>query len=180
MMVLDMAARLSAPLDVRFACLCHDLGKGNTPADVLPRHIGHEQRSVALLKALSERLRAPADCRELAEVVAREHGHVHQCEGLSATALVRLLERLDAFRKPQRMPLIVLACECDARGRLGFEERPYTQGPHLMRAMAAATSVVTAELAQRAMAQGQQGPDIAKAIHRARIDAVAKHQAAQS
>jgi tRNA nucleotidyltransferase (CCA-adding enzyme) len=172
MMVLDMSARLRAPLAVRYACLCHDLGKGNTPADVLPRHIEHEQRSVILLKAMSERLRVPVDCRELAEAVAREHGHVHQCEGLSPAALLRLLERLDAFRKPQRLPLIVQACECDARGRLGFDEKPYPQSAFLLRALEVACQVITADIAQQAMARGQQGPAIAKAIHLARIHAL--------
>ena len=109
MLVLDMAARLAAPLAVRFACLCHDLGKGTTPADVLPRHVGHEQRSVALTRALAERLRAPAECRELAEVVAREHGNIHRCGEFGAGALVRLLERCDAFRKPARLDEILLA-----------------------------------------------------------------------
>ncbi len=102
MMVLDMAARLSAPLTVRFACLAHDLGKGTTPADVLPRHIDHETRSAELLKDVAERLRVPVDCRETAEVVAREHGHIHRSADLSSAALVRLLERCDAIRKPLR------------------------------------------------------------------------------
>ncbi|RZJ26870.1 MAG: multifunctional CCA addition/repair protein, partial [Haliea sp.] len=102
MMVLDMAARLKAPLAVRFACLGHDLGKGTTPADVLPRHIGHEERSARLLKGVCERLRVPTDCRELGEVVAREHGNIHRSGEFGAAALVRLLERCDAFRKPQR------------------------------------------------------------------------------
>ncbi|HEX5373044.1 MAG TPA: multifunctional CCA addition/repair protein [Aquabacterium sp.] len=172
MMVLAMSARLHAPLSVRYACLCHDLGKGTTPADVLPRHIGHEQRSVRLLKELSERIRVPVECRELAEVVAREHGHIHQCLELSPAALVRLLERLDAFRKPQRVPLILQACECDARGRLGFENKPYPQAQWLTRALHAAQSVITADIAADAMAKGQQGPAIAKAIHLARIHAV--------
>ena len=121
MMVLDMAARLSAPLTVRFACLTHDLGKGTTPADVLPRHIGHEQRSARLLKAVAERLRVPVDCRETADVVAREHGNIHRSGELSAAALLRLLERCDALRKPDRFAEVLLACECDARGRLGLE-----------------------------------------------------------
>ncbi|MDG5975593.1 tRNA nucleotidyltransferase [Hydrogenophaga taeniospiralis CCUG 15921] len=119
MMVLDMSARLGATLPVRFACLCHDLGKGTTPADVLPRHIDHEARSAELLKGVCERLRVPVECRELADVVAREHGHLHRSLDLGPAARVRLLERCDAFRKPARFEDIVLACECDARGRLG-------------------------------------------------------------
>ena len=177
MMVLDMAARLpvpgSAPLSVRYACLGHDLGKGNTPADVLPRHLGHEERSVALVRALSERLRVPTDCKELAEVVAREHGHIHKSLDFSPAALVRLLERCDAFRKPERLALILQACEADARGRLGFEDRPYPQVPHLQAALRAAQSVSTATVAAHATAHGATGPKIAEAIHAARIEAVA-------
>ncbi|MEE1653912.1 MULTISPECIES: multifunctional CCA addition/repair protein [Brachymonas] len=131
-MVLDMAARLDTPLTVRFACLCHDLGKATTPADVLPRHIGHEQRSVKLLRQLCERLRVPVACRELAEVVAREHGNIHQSLDFSAAATVRLLERCDALRQPERFAEVLLACECDARGRLGFDERPYPQAARLL------------------------------------------------
>jgi tRNA nucleotidyltransferase (CCA-adding enzyme) len=174
MMVLDMAARLHAPLSVRFACLCHDLGKGLTPADVLPRHIGHEQRSVQLLRLLSERLRVPVECKALAEVVAREHGHIHQSEGFSAAAMARLLERLDAFRKPQRLALIVQACEADARGRLHFSERPYTQGQHLMQAQSVALAVDTTAVAQAAAQQGQQGVAIGRAIAQAREAALLK------
>ena len=137
MMVMDMSARLKAPLPVRFACLTHDLGKGTTPADILPRHIGHEERSARLLKKLCERLRVPTECRELADVVAREHGNIHRSEEFGAAALVRLLERCDAFRKPQRFEQVLLACECDARGRLGLEERPYPQRPRLLAALEA-------------------------------------------
>lgn len=174
MMVLDMSARLQASLPIRYACLCHDLGKGTTPVDMLPRHLGHEQRSATLLKAMSERLRVPVDCRELADVVAREHAHVHQSGTLGAAALVRLLERLDAFRKPRRVPDILLACECDARGRLGFEERPYPQSSRLEQVLSVAMSVKTAEVAQAAAARGLQGPDMARAIHQARAQAVAR------
>ncbi|HEY8709498.1 MAG TPA: multifunctional CCA addition/repair protein, partial [Burkholderiaceae bacterium] len=120
MMVLDMAARLNAGLPVRFASLGHDLGKGNTPVDVLPRHLGHEQRSVDLVRRVGERLRVPAACRELAEVVAREHGNVHRSGEFGAAAVVRLLERCDAIRRPERFDEVLLACECDARGRLGL------------------------------------------------------------
>ncbi|MGP1682989.1 MAG: multifunctional CCA addition/repair protein, partial [Giesbergeria sp.] len=127
MMVLDMAARLQAPLGVRFACLTHDLGKGTTPADVLPRHTGHEQRSADLLKGVCQRLRVPTDCRELADVVAREHGNIHRSSELAPAAVLRLLERCDAIRQPARFEDVLLACECDARGRLGLEESAYPQ-----------------------------------------------------
>lgn len=174
MMVLDMAARLSAPLTVRFACLAHDLGKGTTPADVLPRHIDHETRSAELLKDVAERLRVPVDCRETADVVAREHGHIHRSTDLSAAALVRLLERCDAIRKPGRFAEILLACECDARGRLGFEESAYPQRPRLLAVLGAVQSVVTREIAAQAAAKGLSGPQVGGLIHQARVAAVAQ------
>ena len=173
MMVLDMAARLSAPLAVRFACLVHDLGKGTTPQDILPHHIGHEQRSSKLLQAVAERLRVPVDCRELADVVAREHGNIHRSSELGAAALVRLLERCDAIRKPARLDEILLACECDARGRLGYEDAPYPQRARINAALAAVQSVVTSSIAAQAAAQGLQGAKVGERIHAARVRAVA-------
>ena len=172
MMVLDMAARLAAPLPVRFACLTHDLGKGTTPADVLPRHIGHEERSARLLKGLAERLRVPTDCRELAGVVAREHGNIHRSESLNAAATVRLLERCDAIRKPARFAQVLLACECDARGRLGLEDTAYPQAARLQRALDAALCVRTDLVAADAQARGLTGPKIGEAVHAARVAAV--------
>jgi tRNA nucleotidyltransferase (CCA-adding enzyme) len=174
MMVLDMSALLGASLPVRFACLCHDLGKGTTPADVLPRHIGHEERSARLLRGVCERWRVPVECRELADVVAREHGNLHRSAGLGAAALVRLLERCDAFRKPARFLDIVLACECDARGRLGHAGDAYLQRERLLPALQAARSVVTADIAAQAQARGLKGPDVGALIHRARVTEVAK------
>lgn len=141
MMVVDTAAAMGASLPVRFAALMHDLGKGTTPEDVLPRHIGHEQRSVALLEAVCKRLRVPTDCRDLAVVVAREHGNIHRSEAFGAAALTRLLERCDALRKPARFAQALQACEADARGRLGFEDREYPQTARLMMALEAAASV---------------------------------------
>ena len=186
MMVLDMAARLEAPLPVRWACLMHDLGKGTTPAEILPKHIGHEMRSSDLAKQVAQRLRVPTECRELADVVAREHGNVHRSGEFNAAALVRLLERCDALRKPERFAQILLACECDARGRLGLEESPYPQRPRLLAALAAAQAVATdviASEAQSTLASDQKtdpktdskiGPKIGEMIHKARIAAVAQ------
>ncbi len=173
MMVLDMAARLNAPLPVRYACLVHDLGKGTTPQDVLPRHIGHEQRSAQLAKKLGERLRVPVDCRELADVVAREHGNIHRSGELGAAALVRLIERCDAIRKPERFDDVLLACECDARGRLGLEESAYPQRARLNAALAAALAVVTRVIAAEAAAVGITGAKVGERIHAARVQAVA-------
>ena len=172
MMVLDMSARLAASLPVRFACLTHDLGKGTTPAEILPKHIGHEERSARLLRKLCDRLRIPTECRELADVVAREHGNIHRSGEFGAAALVRLLERCDAFRKPERFEAILLACECDARGRGGLQESPYPQRERLMAALAAAQSVATHEIAEQAQREGLDGPRIGEKIHKARVQAV--------
>jgi tRNA nucleotidyltransferase (CCA-adding enzyme) len=172
MMVLDMSARLNAELPVRFACLTHDLGKATTRVDELPRHIGHEQRSAKLLQALCDRWRVPIELRELADVVAREHGNIHRSADLGAGALVRLLERCDAFRKPERFGQVLLACECDARGRLGFEDRPYPQRDRLSGVLNAARAVATQAIAEHARAAGATGPKIGEAIQKARIAAV--------
>jgi len=172
LLVLDMAARLGADLSVRLACLTHDLGKGTTPLDVLPRHLGHEQRSAQLIQGLAERLRLPTECRTLADVVAREHGNIHRSGNFDAAALVRLLERCDAFRKPQRFAQILLACECDARGRLGLAESPYPPRPRLLSALSAAQGVVTEKIASDAMATGAVGQKIGELIHLARVQAV--------
>ena len=173
MLVMDMAARLNMPLAVRVACLMHDLGKGTTPADVLPRHIGHEGRSVKLLQKVCERLRVPTEGKELAEVVAREHGNIHRSAELNAEAVVRLLERCDAIRQPERFAQVLQACECDARGRLGFAEAAYPQAVRLLQAQKAALSVETAPIAQAAAAQGLKGPQIGEQISKARVKAVA-------
>ena len=180
MMVLDIAAQLDAPLPVRFACLGHDIGKGTTPLADLPRHIGHEERSARLLKGLCQRLRVPTDCREIADVVAREHGNIHRSADFNAAALVRLLERCDAFRKPQRFADILLACECDARGRLGLSEQAYPQRQRLLAALSAAQSVPTHAVAAAAEAQGESGAKIGERVHAARVAAVSTLAAAQT
>jgi tRNA nucleotidyltransferase (CCA-adding enzyme) len=177
MMVMDMSARLNANLATRFACLCHDFGKGTTPPDVLPRHTGHEMRSVHLLKDVAQRFKVPKACKELADVVAKEHGHIHRCKDLSVPALIRLLERCDAFRRPDRFSDVLLACECDARGRLGLSDTPYTQAPWLQSLLAAASNVDTHAIATAAaqapeFAQ-QKGELIATHITAAREAAIA-------
>jgi tRNA nucleotidyltransferase (CCA-adding enzyme) len=171
-LVMDMCARLNAPLAVRFACLCHDLGKGTTPADLLPRHIGHEQRSVTLLRAVCERWRVPRESKELAEVVAREHGNIHRSTDFNAAAVLRLLERCDALRRPERFAEVLLACECDARGRLGLDDAAYPQAPRLLGALHAALAVDTAPLAASAAERGLKGPQIADVIAQAREHAI--------
>ena len=172
-MVLDETARVHTPLEVRFAALCHDLGKGTTDKTLLPRHIGHEQRSVKLLRGLCERWRVPVPCRELAEVVAREHGHVHGAMSFGADALLRLLVRCDAIRRPDRFERVLMACECDARGRLGLQDRHYPQAAHLHNMLKAALSVDTASLSALAMQQGLSGMEVGAQIEQARVKAIA-------
>ena len=173
MLVMDMSARLNMPLSVRVACLMHDLGKGSTPTEVLPRHLGHEGRSVKLLQKVCERLRVPVECKELSEVVAREHGNIHRSSELGPEALMRLLERCDAVRQPERFVRVLQACECDARGRLGFDDADYPQAARLLQAHQAALSVETAPIAQAASAQGLKGPHIGEQIAQARVKAIA-------
>jgi tRNA nucleotidyltransferase (CCA-adding enzyme) len=172
MMVLDTSAQLAAPLPVRYACLVHDLGKGTTPKDDWPRHIEHEKRSAELADALAERLRVPAECRELGEIVAREHGNIHRCESLDAAATLRLLERCDALRRPERFEQALWACECDARGRAGREDEPYPQRARLSAALRTVLAVDATAAADEAVAKGAQGPAIGEAVRRARLGAL--------
>ncbi|OGA97889.1 MAG: multifunctional CCA tRNA nucleotidyl transferase/2'3'-cyclic phosphodiesterase/2'nucleotidase/phosphatase [Burkholderiales bacterium RIFCSPHIGHO2_12_FULL_69_20] len=172
MLVLGAAARLQAPLTVRYACLCHDLGKGTTPPDEWPRHIAHEARSARLAKQVGDRWKVPADCRELADVVAREHGNIHRSAELNAAALMRLLERCDALRRPQRFHEALLACECDARGRLGLEDAPYPQRERLAAALAAALAADAHGASAEAAAAGLSGPAIGERVRAVRIAAI--------
>ncbi len=200
MRVLDMAARLHAPLSVRFACLTHGLGdglgdrSGNTlsdglnnslnngpvgspgadaaPVDTPPRDLGDAELSVKLLRALCERLRVPTDCRALAEVVARERDHIDRSGVSGAQALVRLLERCDALRRPERWDEVLLACECVARARVNFEEAPYAQRARLSAARVWASEINSASVAEQAVLQGLKGAAIGDAVHAARVAVV--------
>lgn len=169
MMVVDHAAAQGYALTVRFAALTHDLGKATTPEDVLPRHIGHEGRSVDLLKPLCERLRVPNECRDLAVLVAREHGNIHRVMEMGAAGLVRLFERCDALRKPARFAEALQACESDARGRLGFELSEYPQAERLRVALVAARGVDAGAVAA---GLGDKPALIKDAVHRERVRAV--------
>jgi tRNA nucleotidyltransferase (CCA-adding enzyme) len=141
MMVIDMAARLGAALPARFAALTHDLGKARTPADILPRHHGHETKSVALVEGVCERLKVPVDCRDVARLAARYHGDMHRVGELRPETKLTLLERCDALRRPERFELILLACEADYRGRMGWEERDYAQAAAWRATLAAVRGV---------------------------------------
>lgn len=169
LMVLEQAAKLSTDLRVRFAALTHDLGKGTTPPAEWPRHVGHEHRSVDLVKAFCKRWRVPNDCRDLAVLVARHHGVCHRAEELRPRTVLELLSHLDAFRRPERVNLFLLACEADARGRLGREQAPYPQADLIRTAYVAAREVPIAPL----QASGLTGPKLGEALARARTRAIA-------
>lgn len=174
MLVVDWAAQQGCSLPVRFAALCHDLGKGATPPERWPRHHGHEGKSVDLVRTLSERIRVPSDCRDLAIAVARDHGNVHRAFELRPATVIELLERADAFRRPQRFEEFLQACECDFHGRPGWETKPYPQSAYLSRALQAALSIDAGEVARHA-----EPARIKEAINRARIAAVADWRAAE-
>ncbi len=168
MLVLDDAAQHGYALEVRFAALMHDLGKGNTPPDILPRHIGHEARGVDLLRALCERLRVPGECRDLGLLAARYHGDVHRARELRPDTVVRLLQSCDAWRRPERFAQLLQACASDARGRTGHERDAYPQTEYLLRLLQAAQGVNAGEIA----GQCEDKNLIAERVREARVDAV--------
>jgi len=168
MMVLDDTAKHDYALEVRFAALMHDLGKGNTPKDILPRHIGHEARSVALLRGLCDRLRVPGECRDLGLLVARYHGDVHRAQQLRPDTIVKIFQSADAWRKPERFKQLLQACESDARGRTGHQQDEYPQAAFLQRMLLAAQAVNAGEIAQQCADKNL----IAARVSEARIVAV--------
>ena len=172
MMVVDDAAKQGHVLEVRFAALTHDLGKATTPEDTLPRHIGHEERSVDLIKVMCERLRVPNDCRELALLVAKYHSHVHRARDLRPATIVKVFDACDLWRKPERFALILQACESDAHGRAGHEKDAYPQSAFLLGCAQAARAVNAGDIAQGC-------PDknlIADRVREARILAVEREK----
>jgi tRNA nucleotidyltransferase (CCA-adding enzyme) len=175
MMVIDVAASRGFALPVRVAALLHDLGKGTTPPAEWPRHHGHEGRGAALVKQVCQRLKIPNDCQELAVMTAREHGNVARALELRMATVVALLERCDAFRKPQRFIDMLRATECDQRGRLGFEACAFPQAAYLETALAAAQSVKAGVIAAMF---GEQPQRIPEAIRAARIELVKQRLAA--
>lgn len=168
LMVLEQATRLSPDSRVRFAALVHDLGKGTTPETEWPKHIAHEARGVPLVQALCERLRIPRDYRELAVLVTREHLNYHRAAELRPATLLNLLERLDAFRRPERLEQFLLACEADSRGRSGFEEQPVEQPAIFRRAYHAASQIS----ARAVVDSGFTGKAVSEELHRLRISAI--------
>jgi tRNA nucleotidyltransferase (CCA-adding enzyme) len=172
MMVVDQAAQHGYALPVRLAALLHDLGKGTTPPADLPRHPGHEARSVALVGAVCTRLKIPVDCRDLALLAARFHGDIHRAAELRPTTIVTLLEKADALRRPQRFEHLLQACACDFHGRLGWAEKPYPAPAIFEQALAAVRSVDAAMIARTCTDPAQ----IATRLYEARVAALKRIQ----
>lgn len=168
MMVIDQAARLTNDIAVRFAALCHDLGKGTTPADILPRHIGHEARSIDLTKTLCQRLRVPKEIESLALKVAEYHTHMHLFYEMKPATILKVIEALDAFRRPKRFEQYLLASEADFRGRPGYEEAPMPEVELFKRCFSVAQKIDVQPLIE----QGFQGQEIAVELRKQRINAI--------
>ena len=168
MMVIDQAARLTDDIAVRFAALCHDLGKGTTPSDILPKHIGHEQRSIELTEKLCDQLRVPNEIKSLALKVAEFHTHIHLLFEMRAETILKVIEALDAFRRPARFAQYLLAGEADCRGRTGYEELPVPEIPAFQRCFTAAQEIT----AKPFVDAGLQGSAIAEAMRQHRITAI--------
>jgi len=168
MMVLTQASKLSNDTKVRFAALVHDLGKGTTPKDQWPKHIEHESRGVPIVEALCDRYRIPNDYRELAVIVTKYHLHYHRAAELRDDTFLKTLESLDAFRRPERFELFLLACEADSRGRPGFEDNQFEQPTIYRKAFNAAQKLNAKELVQ----QGLKGPEIKAALFKQRVTAI--------
>lgn len=166
--VLQQAAQHQQPLTVRWACLLHDLGKGLTPEEEWPRHIAHEHRGLKAIKAVNQRFKVPRDCQELALLVGEYHTHGHRALELKASTLLELLQRFDVYRRPQRFEEFIAACEMDARGRLGLEERDYPQAAYLRGAADAARAVAVQPLVEK----GFTGQGLGEAIKRERLNAL--------
>ena len=176
-LVSDMAAALAPGDDViGFAALTHDLGKALTPADALPKHIGHEHAGVPPLRALCERLKVPSEHRELAVIACREHLNVHRLAELRDATVFDLLSRCDAFRKPERIAQLALVCEADKRGRGGMADSEYPQGRELQRLHAAAVAVSARDIDNENLS----GPAIGEALKQARIVAITRARASQN
>ena len=150
---------------MRFAVMVHDLGKGTTPQSELPRHIGHETSGIKLVRNLCERLAVPNQHRDLALLVCEYHTHCHRAEELRGKTIVRLFSAADAFRRPERFEDFLCACEADARGRLGLEDRDYPQANYLRHALAIAQQVGAAQF----LDQGISGKALGEAIKTERI-----------
>ncbi len=170
LLCLEQVARLSDDPAVRFAVLVHDLGKGVTPEDLLPRHVGHEQSGVPLVEAVCRRLKVPTRHRELALAVTRYHLLCHKALELRPATLVKLMRRLDALRRPERLEQFLLCCEADARGRTGFEKRDYPAAPWLHTVLQRLRDTDVSDL----VASGLKGQQLGNAIEKRHIERLAR------
>jgi tRNA nucleotidyltransferase (CCA-adding enzyme) len=171
--VLHQSALHRQPLIVRWACLLHDLGKGLTPQEEWPRHIAHEHKGLKAIKAVNQRFKVPRDCQELALLVGEYHTHGHRALELKPSTLLDLLQSFDVYRRPQRFEEFIAACEMDARGRKGFEERTYPQAEYLRGAAEAARQVAVQPLLEK----GFQGQQLGEALKRERLDTLKVYKA---
>ncbi|MEQ8288186.1 MAG: multifunctional CCA addition/repair protein [Gammaproteobacteria bacterium] len=169
-MCLNQAARLTDEPVVRFATLMHDLGKGTTPESEWPNHHGHEARGAKLVDKVCDRFRIPNKYRELARMVARYHLDCHRIQQMKPETVLKKLEQLDAFRRPERLDDFLLACEADARGRAGLEDNDYPQSDFFRQALAAANEVDSQSLQQ----QGFEGKALGREITQQRIKKIAQ------
>lgn len=172
LMALQQICKLSRASHVRLATLLHDLGKGATPREEWPRHHGHEQRSLPLVREFCQRLAVPKTARDLALAVAEYHTHCHRALELNPATLVKTLEALDAFRRPDRFAEFLLCCEADARGRTGLEARPYPQADYFARALNACTSIKVTDLLE----QGFEGAELGQRLHQERVRVIREFQ----
>jgi tRNA nucleotidyltransferase (CCA-adding enzyme) len=168
MLCLQQARQMTNDTQIIFAVLTHDLGKGTTPVEMLPKHTGHEERSVELVQNLCQRYKVPSQYRDLALMVAGYHGYCHSFAELSATTIVETLQKLDAFRRPQRFEQFLLAAEADSRGRLGYENIAYPQATQFRNAFKTTSEIKVAAV----LADGFQGAAIGKELQRRRIQAL--------
>jgi len=168
LMVLQQAAALSPRIDIRFAALVHDLGKGVTKPELWPAHHGHEHTGLPIINQLCDRLRVPNDCRDLALLVCEYHQIIHRAHQLKSSTVLKLFDAVDLWRKPQRLDDILLSCKADLRGRTGFEQAEYTQADYLQ-ALAEAARQVNAKAL---VAQGLKGEAIKTGLQCARLDAI--------
>lgn len=165
MMVLEQAAKLSDDNSVRFAALVHDLGKALSPKEHLPKHHGHGQKGLPLIKSLCERFRVPNEYRDLALLVCDQHQNIHKITELRADTLVKLFDKADFWRKPQRLEQLLIACEADSKGRKGLEQTAYPQADYLKQCFAAASAVEVKSI----IAQGYKGAEIRTQLNVKRI-----------
>lgn len=173
--VLKQCAQYQQPLLVRWACLLHDVGKGCTAESQWPRHIAHETNGLPLIRAINQRYKVPRECQELAELVGEFHSHGHRALELRASTLLKLMQRFDVLRRPQRFEAFVAACEMDARGRDGLQQRDYPQRDYLLGAMQAVRSVAVDKL----LASGYQGAQLGEALQQERLAALKAYQTSQ-